>query len=92
MLEDTLIEHAHTKPLLPSQLIRYREVQVPDGKWSFSVTFYLLIICVGLLRFLKKDPFFLSPGLHLFDQILFKFFFLILFLYIQIVMVKHLIL
>uniref|UniRef100_A0A8C1J471 Insulin-degrading enzyme n=1 Tax=Cyprinus carpio TaxID=7962 RepID=A0A8C1J471_CYPCA len=33
MLEDTLIEHAHTKPLLPSQLIRYREVQVPDGGW-----------------------------------------------------------
>lgn len=32
MLEDTLIEHAHTKPLLPSQLIRYREVQVPDGR------------------------------------------------------------
>lgn len=37
MLEDTLIEHAHTKPLLPSQLIRYREVQVPDGKcWKVS--------------------------------------------------------
>ncbi|KAG7269730.1 hypothetical protein CRUP_037614 [Coryphaenoides rupestris] len=33
LLEDTLIEHAHTKPLLPSQLIRYREVQVPDGGW-----------------------------------------------------------
>ncbi|XP_052006839.1 insulin-degrading enzyme isoform X2 [Xyrauchen texanus] len=33
MLEDKLIEHAHTKPLLPSQLIRYREVQVPDGGW-----------------------------------------------------------
>ncbi|XP_068423658.1 insulin-degrading enzyme isoform X4 [Clinocottus analis] len=33
MLEDALIEHAHTKPLLPSQLIRYREVQVPDGGW-----------------------------------------------------------
>uniref|UniRef100_A0A673HXW9 Insulin-degrading enzyme-like n=1 Tax=Sinocyclocheilus rhinocerous TaxID=307959 RepID=A0A673HXW9_9TELE len=33
MLEDTLIEHARTKPLLPSQLIRYREVQVPDGGW-----------------------------------------------------------
>ncbi|XP_051946151.1 insulin-degrading enzyme-like isoform X2 [Xyrauchen texanus] len=33
MLEDTLIEHACTKPLLPSQLIRYREVQVPDGGW-----------------------------------------------------------
>lgn len=33
MLEDTLIEHAHTKPLLPSQLIRYREVQVPDGEY-----------------------------------------------------------
>lgn len=33
MLEDTLIEHAHTKPLLPSQLIRYREVQVPDGRY-----------------------------------------------------------
>lgn len=32
MLEDTLIEHAHTKPLLPSQLTRYREVQVPDGR------------------------------------------------------------
>ncbi len=38
MLEDTLIEHAHTKPLLPSQLIRYREVQVPDGKCSASQT------------------------------------------------------
>uniref|UniRef100_A0A3B3DJ11 Insulin degrading enzyme n=1 Tax=Oryzias melastigma TaxID=30732 RepID=A0A3B3DJ11_ORYME len=33
MVEDTLIEHAHIKPLLPSQLIRYREVQVPDGGW-----------------------------------------------------------
>ncbi|XP_061692661.1 insulin-degrading enzyme isoform X2 [Syngnathoides biaculeatus] len=33
MVEDTLIEHARTKPLLPSQLIRYREVQVPDGGW-----------------------------------------------------------
>ncbi|CAL8256778.1 unnamed protein product [Lota lota] len=33
LLEDSLIEHAHTKPLLPSQLIRYREVQVPDGGW-----------------------------------------------------------
>lgn len=32
MVEDTLIEHAHTKPLLPSQLIRLREVQVPDGR------------------------------------------------------------
>uniref|UniRef100_A0A671RBQ6 Insulin-degrading enzyme n=1 Tax=Sinocyclocheilus anshuiensis TaxID=1608454 RepID=A0A671RBQ6_9TELE len=38
MLEDTLIEHAHTKPLLPSQLIRYREVQVPDGKCLASQT------------------------------------------------------
>lgn len=38
MLEDTLIEHAHTKPLLPSQLIRYREVQVPDGRYSFART------------------------------------------------------
>lgn len=38
MLEDTLIEHAHTKPLLPSQLIRYREVQVPDGMY-LSTTF-----------------------------------------------------
>ncbi|XP_056465442.1 insulin-degrading enzyme isoform X1 [Gadus chalcogrammus] len=33
LLEDSLIEQAHTKPLLPSQLIRYREVQVPDGGW-----------------------------------------------------------
>ncbi|CAI5653421.1 unnamed protein product [Oreochromis niloticus] len=33
MVEDTLTEHAHTKPLLPSQLIRYRQVQVPDGGW-----------------------------------------------------------
>ncbi|XP_073541342.1 insulin-degrading enzyme isoform X2 [Phyllobates terribilis] len=33
MVEDTLIEHAHTKPLLPSQLVRYREVQLPDGGW-----------------------------------------------------------
>ncbi|CAH2322379.1 insulin-degrading enzyme isoform X2 [Pelobates cultripes] len=32
-LEDTLIEHAHTKPLLPSQLVRYREVQLPDRGW-----------------------------------------------------------
>ena len=34
MVEDTLIEHAHTKPLLPSQLVRYREVQLPDSKWK----------------------------------------------------------
>lgn len=34
MVEDTLIEHAHTKPLLPSQLVRYREVQLPDSKWN----------------------------------------------------------
>uniref|UniRef100_A0A8C5MX61 Insulin-degrading enzyme n=1 Tax=Leptobrachium leishanense TaxID=445787 RepID=A0A8C5MX61_9ANUR len=33
MVEDTLIEHAHTKPLLPSQLVRYREVQLPDRGW-----------------------------------------------------------
>nr|XP_043901577.1 insulin-degrading enzyme isoform X4 [Solea senegalensis] len=33
MVEDKLIEYAHTKPLLPSQLIRYREVQIPDGGW-----------------------------------------------------------
>ncbi|XP_023863299.1 insulin-degrading enzyme isoform X1 [Salvelinus sp. IW2-2015] len=33
MVEDTLMNQAHTKPLLPSQLIRYREVQVPDGGW-----------------------------------------------------------
>lgn len=37
MVEDTLIEHAHTKPLLPSQLIRYREVQVPDGRYHKAV-------------------------------------------------------
>lgn len=37
MVEDTLIEHAHTKPLLPSQLVRYREVQLPDSKWKCSV-------------------------------------------------------
>uniref|UniRef100_A0A3Q3AY03 Insulin-degrading enzyme n=1 Tax=Kryptolebias marmoratus TaxID=37003 RepID=A0A3Q3AY03_KRYMA len=36
MVEDTLIEHAHTKPLLPSQLIRYREVQVPDGWYVYQ--------------------------------------------------------
>ncbi|KAM3913652.1 insulin-degrading enzyme isoform 1-T1 [Leptodactylus fuscus] len=33
MVEDTLIQYAHTKPLLPSQLIRYREVQLPDRGW-----------------------------------------------------------
>ncbi|KAM9326665.1 insulin-degrading enzyme [Gastrophryne carolinensis] len=33
MVEDTLIEHAHTKPLLPSQLVRYRELQLPDKGW-----------------------------------------------------------
>ncbi|XP_043912628.1 insulin-degrading enzyme isoform X1 [Protopterus annectens] len=33
MVEDTLIEHLHTKPLLPSQLVRYREVQLPDRGW-----------------------------------------------------------
>uniref|UniRef100_A0A8C2MPK7 Insulin-degrading enzyme n=1 Tax=Cricetulus griseus TaxID=10029 RepID=A0A8C2MPK7_CRIGR len=33
MVEDTLVEHAHTKPLLPSQLVRYREVQLPDRGW-----------------------------------------------------------
>ncbi|XP_033260781.2 insulin-degrading enzyme isoform X7 [Orcinus orca] len=36
MVEDTLIEHAHTKPLLPSQLVRYREVQLPDSYIVFS--------------------------------------------------------
>uniref|UniRef100_A0AAZ3RRR4 Insulin-degrading enzyme n=1 Tax=Oncorhynchus tshawytscha TaxID=74940 RepID=A0AAZ3RRR4_ONCTS len=36
MVEDTLMNQAHTKPLLPSQLIRYREVQVPDGYIVFS--------------------------------------------------------
>lgn len=35
MVEDTLIEHAHTKPLLPSQLVRYREVQLPDSKLKY---------------------------------------------------------
>lgn len=35
MVEDTLIEHAHTKPLLPSQLVRYREVQLPDSKLNY---------------------------------------------------------
>jgi hypothetical protein len=39
MVEDTLMNQAHTKPLLPSQLIRYREVQVPDGRSSaLSIT------------------------------------------------------
>ncbi|XP_053548914.1 insulin-degrading enzyme [Bombina bombina] len=33
VVEDTLTEHALTKPLLPSQLVRYREVQLPDGGW-----------------------------------------------------------
>ena len=37
MVEDTLIEHAHTKPLLPSQLVRYREVQLPDSKLKCAV-------------------------------------------------------
>lgn len=37
MVEDTLMNQAHTKPLLPSQLIRYREVQVPDGRSSAPV-------------------------------------------------------
>lgn len=39
MVEDTLIEHAHTKPLLPSQLVRYREVQLPDSKSNDFNTF-----------------------------------------------------
>ncbi|XP_025906967.1 insulin-degrading enzyme [Nothoprocta perdicaria] len=38
MVEDTLIEHAHTKPLLPSQLVRYREVQLPDMIKSWNQT------------------------------------------------------
>ncbi|XP_036067708.1 insulin-degrading enzyme isoform X2 [Oryzias melastigma] len=33
MVEDTLTEHAHTKPLLPHQLILYRAFQVPDCSW-----------------------------------------------------------
>lgn len=39
MVEDTLIEHAHTKPLLPSQLVRYREVQLPDSKLECLINF-----------------------------------------------------
>uniref|UniRef100_A0A3B3I270 Insulin-degrading enzyme n=1 Tax=Oryzias latipes TaxID=8090 RepID=A0A3B3I270_ORYLA len=33
MVEDTLTEHAHTKPLPPNQLVFFREVQMPDGGW-----------------------------------------------------------
>uniref|UniRef100_A0A3P9K517 Coenzyme PQQ synthesis protein F-like C-terminal lobe domain-containing protein n=1 Tax=Oryzias latipes TaxID=8090 RepID=A0A3P9K517_ORYLA len=33
MVEDTLTEHAHTKPLPPHQLILYREFQVPNCSW-----------------------------------------------------------
>ncbi|XP_032806215.1 insulin-degrading enzyme [Petromyzon marinus] len=33
MVEDTLVRLAHSKPLLPSQLTRHREVQLPDGRW-----------------------------------------------------------
>lgn len=40
MVEDTLIEHAHTKPLLPSQLVRYREVQLPDSKLNGYFKFF----------------------------------------------------
>ena len=34
IVEETLKKQAGTKPLLPSQQRRFREVQVPDGKWS----------------------------------------------------------
>ncbi|XP_026869909.2 insulin-degrading enzyme isoform X1 [Electrophorus electricus] len=43
MVEDTLIEHAHTKPLLPSQLIRYREVQVPDGPQRLKYSAWMFV-------------------------------------------------
>ncbi|XP_024120451.1 insulin-degrading enzyme [Oryzias melastigma] len=33
LVEDTLTEHAHTKPLPPNQLIFFREVQMPDSSW-----------------------------------------------------------
>lgn len=50
MLEDTLIEHAHTKPLLQSQLIRYREVQVPDGMLQpLNILFLRVSNSLGLL-------------------------------------------
>lgn len=49
MVEDTLIEHAHTKPLLPSQLVRYREVQLPDSKlqcYNFGMDYFDRILWV----------------------------------------------
>ena len=45
MVEDILIEHAHTKPLLPSQLIRYREVQIPDGRSHMHAHAVLWCVC-----------------------------------------------
>ena len=33
IVTETLVKHANTKALLPSQHRRYREVQLPDGKW-----------------------------------------------------------
>ena len=58
MVEDTLMNQAHTKPLLPSQLIRYREVQVPDGRSSaLSITpftlLYLPVMPVPMVTLLK---------------------------------------
>lgn len=33
MVKDIVIEHARMNPLLPSQLVRYREVWLPDRGW-----------------------------------------------------------
>uniref|UniRef100_A0A9L0K504 Insulin-degrading enzyme n=1 Tax=Equus asinus TaxID=9793 RepID=A0A9L0K504_EQUAS len=52
MVEDTLIEHAHTKPLLPSQLVRYREVQLPDN--NTEVAYLKTLTKEDIIKFYKE--------------------------------------
>ena len=49
MIEDILAKQSKTKPLLPSQQRRFREVQLPDGMnvycYSMKRCFLLLKLC-----------------------------------------------
>lgn len=60
MVEDTLTEHAHTKPLPPHQLILYREFQVPNcesfPKYAFMSNKNALFFLLKVLQWKQIVP------------------------------------
>uniref|UniRef100_A0A668VJ59 Insulin-degrading enzyme n=1 Tax=Oreochromis aureus TaxID=47969 RepID=A0A668VJ59_OREAU len=62
MVEDTLTEHAHTKPLLPSQLIRYRQVQVPDD--NIEVAYLKTLTKENIMEFYRERLTVEAPKRH----------------------------